>query len=223
MQLPGNINKTGKVSKAQSVLEKYLPQNSLELVMQLLRTEPVQLKITKPRKTKFGDYRFPDKQGRHRISLNANLNQYAFLITLIHEMAHLKAFKDFGKRIKPHGTEWQKTFIELAKPFIKAGIFPPELEKALIKSLNKGSASSCTDLELFKMLKQFDPDLHKKIHLEDLEAGAVFSLGKDKIFKKGPKLRKRFKCLNLTNGREYMVHPLAEIRLINPDKNKKSA
>jgi len=211
------------VGTAQNTLAKYLPDNSMELVMKLLRTEPVQLKITKPRKTKFGDYRFQDEKGRHRISLNANLNPFAFLITLIHEMAHLKAFKDFGKSIKPHGIEWQKAFNDLAQPFIDAKIFPPELEKALIKSLSKGSASSCTDLELFKTLKQFDPDQHLKTHLEDLDAGAVFSLGKDKIFKKGPKLRKRYRCLNLSNGREYMVHPLAEVQIINSQKEQKSA
>ncbi|MDZ7848645.1 MAG: hypothetical protein U5L96_18960 [Owenweeksia sp.] len=75
-------------------------------MMALLRSEPVMLKIVSPRKTKFGDYRFPQKRDpRHRISLNSNLNPFAFLITLIHEMAHLKAFKDYGHKIKAHGPE----------------------------------------------------------------------------------------------------------------------
>lgn len=192
--------------------------------MKLLRSEPLQLKITRPRKTKFGDYRFPRKgDNRHRISINSNLNPYAFLITLVHEMAHLKAFKDHGQRIKPHGKEWQREFIKLAKPFIEAGIFPTEVEQSLIKSLNKGSASSCTDLELYRSLKQYDPDQEKKFTVEQIPEGTHFVIGGNKIFKKGPQSRKRFRCLNVKNGREYMVHPLAEVKPIETDKSLKSA
>ena len=204
-------------------LEKYLPEGSLPLCMKLLRSEPVQLKIVRPRKTKFGDYRFPrENDNRHRISLNSNLNPYAFLITLIHEMAHLKAFKEYGKRIKAHGSEWQKTYFDLTQPFMEAGIFPDDLQIHLQQSLLKGAASSCTDINLFRILKRYDKTADKVLHLEDLDQGQLFQLNGDKLFKKGPKLRKRFKCLNLTNGREYMVHPLVEvtpIESINPLKS----
>src|SRR5690606_24218291 len=117
-------------------------------------------------RTKFGDYRFPDHRGRHRISVNSNLNPYAFLITLLHEIAHLKAFKDHGKIIKPHGMEWQKTFYDICKPFLEAQIFPEDVSESLLKSLKKGSASSCTDLGLYRSLKNYD---HKNVlHLEDI-------------------------------------------------------
>ncbi len=212
------------MSKTQLILEKYLPQGSIDLVLMLLRTEPVQLKITRPRKTKFGDYRFPrGNDTRHRISVNANLNPYAFLITLIHEMAHLKAFKNSGKLIKPHGSEWQKEFILLTEPFFKAGIFPPEVEKTLRKSLHNGAASSCSDLHLFRALKKHDNHQPDKLTVEQIEEGSFFEIDGNKIFKKGPKSRKRYRCLNLTNGREYMVHPLAEVRIITDDKHLRSA
>ena len=200
-----------------------MPAQSVELALTLLRSEPVELKITRPRKTKFGDYRFPTNGGRHRISVNANLNPYAFLITLIHEMAHLKAFKDFGKQIKPHGEEWQHTFRELAKPFIEANIFPGQLTKSLIKSLNRGAASSCTDLELFRALKQYDERPDHIVTVEQIEDGEHFKLDHNKIFKKGPKSRKRYRCLNLSNGREYMVHPLAEVQKVENPNISKSA
>lgn len=195
----------------------------MDLCMDLLRSEPVQLKIVKPRTTKFGDYRFPKEKGeRHRISLNSNLNPYAFLITLIHEMAHLKAFKEFGRRIKAHGTEWQSTFLQLSKPFLDAGIFPEDIRLHLTNSLLKGSASSCTDINLYRVLKAYDQKSEEVIHLEDLDTGAIFQLNNNMIFKKGPRLRKRFKCLNLSNGREYMVHPLVEVipaESVNPLKS----
>lgn len=191
--------------------------------MKLLRSEPVELKITKPRKTKFGDYRFPRQGERHRISVNGNLNPYAFLITAIHEMAHLKAFKDYGRMIKPHGTEWQETFRQLSRPFIEAGIFPSELERNLVKSLNKGAASSCTDIALFRALKQYDETPEHIVTVEQIVAGGYFKLDNDKVFQKGPKSRKRYRCLNLNNGREYMVHPLAEVKIVDNPKISKSA
>lgn len=191
--------------------------------MDLLQSEPVQLRISRPRKTKFGDYRFPGKDGRHRISVNANLNPYAFLITLIHEMAHLKAFKDFGRTIKPHGAEWQQYFRNLANPFIEANIFPEDVKHHFINSLNKGSASSCTDVSLFRQLKVYDDTPEHITTLEQVPIGTIFAIGKDKVFRKGPKLRKRYKCLNLINKREYMVHPLAEVQIVENKKDDKSA
>lgn len=211
------------MSKASSTLDKYIPEGSLELLMRLLRSEPVELKISKPRKTKFGDYRFPKKGERHRISINANLNQYAFLITIIHEMAHLKAFKDHGKFIKPHGPEWQQTFRDLAEPFLKLDIFPKKVQRDFIKSLNKGSASSCTDLDLYRSLKEYDPRPDNQITVEQIEAGGFFKLDNNKVFQKGPRSRKRYRCLNLHNGREYMVHPLAEAKVIENPNISKSA
>lgn len=191
--------------------------------MKLLRSESVELKISRPRKTKFGDYRFP-KPGsdRHRISVNANLNPYAFLITLIHEMAHLKAFKNFGKGIKPHGAEWQQTFLDLCLNFFEEDIFPDKLQDKLHRSLHRGAASSCTDLNLYRALKEYDEPRDGVVTLEQLPQGTAFQIG-SKLFKKGLKSRKRFRCLNLHNGREYMVHPLAEVIPIDNTKTQKSA
>ena len=39
----------------------------------------------------------------HRISVNGNLNKYSFLITLIHELAHLLTFTQYKNRVDPHG------------------------------------------------------------------------------------------------------------------------
>lgn len=200
------------MSQSESVLEKYLPKDSLELVMPLLRDAPVELKIKAPRKTKFGDYRFPKNGERHKISINSNLNSFAFLITLLHEIAHLQAFLQFGRTIKPHGKEWQQTFIDVSEPFLKKNIFPESLSLVLKKSLNQGNASSCTDLNLYRELQKYDAQ--ENLYVEDLEHGTVFIAANNVTFKKGPKARKRYKCLNLDNGREYMVHPLAVVKLI---------
>lgn len=197
-----------------SVLEKYLPEGSLNLLVPLLSKYPLQLKISKPRKTKFGDYRFPEKGGPHRISVNGNLNPYAFLITLLHEYAHLVAFDQFGKSIKAHGKEWQFCFQDISTPFIEAGLFPLKLERAFRQSLARGHASSATDHQLLRVLKEYDPEesTEARTFVEDLNAGSLFVLNQ-KIFRKGPKSRKRYKCEEIQSGRQFMVHPLAEVEL----------
>lgn len=199
-----------EVNSTTKVLQQYVPEVSLALLLPLIRKHPLHLRISKPRKTKFGDYRFPGANGRHRISINHNLNPFAFLITLIHEIAHLEAFLKYGKRIKPHGAEWQQTFREIAYPFLEANIFPTILHQSFIKSLNRGAASSCTDTQLYRALNAYDEQKQDKVFVEDLPLGALFSVNDKMVFKKGPKSRKRYKCTNLKTGREYMVHPLAE-------------
>ncbi len=196
-------------------LQKYLPAGAVALVAPLMRRHPLELKISRARKTKFGDYRFPDASGRHRISINHNLNPYAFLITLLHELAHLEAFEKHGKKIKPHGAEWQECFRKLAFPFLEAQIFPLALQKSFIHSLNRGHASSCTDLNLYRSLQAHDAEEEKKLRVEHIAQGALFMVNEKAVFKKGPKLRKRYKCVNMKNGRAYMVHPLAEITWTN--------
>ncbi|WP_421750455.1 SprT-like domain-containing protein [Croceimicrobium sp.] len=195
-----------------AALNKYLPTGSLELLRPLLDRYPLQLKVSKPRKTKFGDYRYPQKGQAHRISVNGDLNPYAFLITLLHEYAHLVAFDKFGQKIKAHGEEWQFCFREIGTPFLDAKVFPLKLERAFRASLARGHASSATDHQLLRVLKEFDQQesTEARTFVEDLEPGAIFVLN-GRIFKKGPKSRKRYKCDEVKSGRQFMVHPLAEV------------
>lgn len=192
-----------------STLRKYVPEAAIPLLLPLMRRHPLMLKVSRTRKTKLGDYRFPDASGRHRISVNHDLNSYAFLITLLHELAHLFAFEEHGRRIKPHGMEWQVCFRDIAYPFLENKLFPTTLQQLFIESLNRGYASSCTDLKLHKALRAYDENIEDKTYVEDLPMGSIFAVNDKAVFKKGPKLRKRYKCLNLKNGREYMVHPMA--------------
>ncbi|HAD34265.1 MAG TPA: hypothetical protein DCF44_07170 [Chitinophagaceae bacterium] len=44
------------------------------------------------------------------MSVNGNLNSYHFLITLLHEIAHMLVWEQFRNRVKPHGLEWKHVF-----------------------------------------------------------------------------------------------------------------
>ena len=96
----------------QEILNKYIPGVSVHPIIELIKQNNVHLKIVNERVTRHGDYRkMPN--GQHQITVNANLNPYRFLITLVHEIAHLIAFQKYGRFIKPHGKEWKHTFQRL--------------------------------------------------------------------------------------------------------------
>ena len=77
------------------ILGKYIPQASVASVFQLITAHNIHLKIVNERVTRHGDYR-KMSNGQHQITVNSNLNTFRFLITLIHEIAHLIAFKKHG-------------------------------------------------------------------------------------------------------------------------------
>ncbi|MFT5156264.1 MAG: SprT protein [Bacteroidia bacterium] len=191
-------------------LVKYIPTEAAEGVYDYLKTHRVHLKIKKPRLTKLGDYRQPFKDKGHRISVNNDLNKFAFLITLVHEMAHLETFTQHQNRKQPHGAEWKTNFKLLIAPFIELGIFPTNVLNALTKYMKNPAASSCVDVGLSEVLRSYNALQHQTV--SDIALGQEFTLKNGKRFKKGEQLRKRFKCLCLDDKRMYFVSPLAEVK-----------
>ncbi len=196
----------------QSTLEKYLPERAISPCLDLIKDNGVHLKIVNQRVTRHGDYRrMPD--GLHQITVNSTLNQYRFLITLVHEIAHLVAFEKFGRRIKPHGIEWKKTFQQLMLPFIHPGIFPSKLLPLLAIHFINPKASSDTDANLSIALKQFDVHTDKTLVFE-LPFGSFFKIYNGKLFKKGNRRTKRYECIEVATGKMYLFQPNAEVELI---------
>ena len=172
------------------------------------------LKIVNHRVTRHGDYRrLPN--GQHKITVNATLNKYRFLITLIHEIAHLVAFKRFGRHIKPHGSEWKRTFQELMVPFIRPEIFPSKLLPLIAQHFKNPKASSSTDARLSIALKAFDTEQQSdKSYVFELPEGSVFRIYNGKLFRKGVKRVKRYECLEVATGKLYLFQPNAEVEMI---------
>ncbi len=196
----------------QETLAKYLPAHAVAPVFELIKQHHIYLKIVRERRTRHGDYRkLPS--GQHQITVNANLNKYRFLITFIHEIAHLLAFKHYGKRIKPHGQEWKYTFQHLMLPFIQPGIFPKDLLPILARHFKNPRASSDTDAVLSVALKSYDPKTNKN-YIFELPEGSVFRTYNGKTFKKGKKRVKRYECQELATGKIYIFQPNAEVELL---------
>ncbi|MES2747014.1 MAG: SprT-like domain-containing protein [Bacteroidota bacterium] len=194
-------------------LLKYLPEHAVLPCFELIKSNSVHLKIVNERQTRHGDYRM-SLNGKHEITVNANLNKYRFLITLVHEIAHLAAYEKFGRFIKPHGNEWKLTFQRLMLPFIRPEIFPHSVLPLVAQHFKNPTASSDTDARLAFALKQFDerkPDVH---FIHEVPSGSLFRIKNGKIFQKKGLRVKRYECLEVKTGRLYLFNTNAEVEII---------
>ena len=197
----------------EQILKKYLPKTAVQPVFEIIQKEEVHLKIVNERKTRHGDYR-KELNGRHLITINASLNPYSFLITTIHELAHLIAYKTYGRGIKPHGREWKHCFQHMMLPFLKPNVFPKQLLPVLAKHFKNPKASSDTDAVLSIALKQYDSKSSLCSFMFEIPSGSLFKTHNGRIFKKGVKRIKRYECIELKTNKVFLFQPNAQVELI---------
>ncbi|MEI7725892.1 MAG: hypothetical protein WCK09_12360, partial [Bacteroidota bacterium] len=129
---PSNLHLAEKI---RSVLGPRLPLAAVEDVVEQIVENPISLKVVRQRTSKSGDFRAAHKGEPSRITVNGNLNPYAFLITLVHELAHHhvnieynRVLQKFSLRRKirplPHGKEWKDQFRRLMDPYLHHEVFP---------------------------------------------------------------------------------------------------
>ncbi len=203
----------------QTNLLDFIPVESHVMVRALLDVEHLSIKVKNERKTRHGDYR-QLSHGKHQITVNANLNPYRFLITLIHEIAHFEAYKTHGRQIKPHGREWKRTFQHLMLPFLRPEIFPTELLPLLAKHFKNPKASSDTDAPLSLALNNYNA-ANDNTYIFDVPLGRTFKLYNGRVFKRGEQRRKRFECVELKTGKLYLFNPNAEVELLTNDNQRR--
>jgi hypothetical protein len=197
-------------------LSQFLPPNTFEPVAAYLQQYKVQLTITRERKTILGNYRNANAlhDRKHRISVNGNLNTYSFLITLLHELAHLLTFDKYGNRVQSHGKEWKKFYGDLLAQFIKNKVFPADIEKELISTLHNPGASSCSEDGLMRVLRNYDEKEEGHVLIEEIPAHGLFKTKDGRTFKKGEKLRKRYRCQEVGTTKVYLFSPVYEVELV---------
>lgn len=187
---------------------RYMPRPACELAYSWLRQHPAKLKIAKPRATKLGDFRVTAPGAIPIISVNGDLNPFAFSITLAHEVAHHRDFAARGRLATPHGASWKNHYTNLLGAQLQAGVFPAELVPVITRHLSNPKAASCSDVALMRALTEFDSA--PKTILAELPFQAHFKLG-NRLFQKGELRRTRVVCSEIGSGRKFLVHSLAEI------------
>ncbi|MEO6836789.1 MAG: SprT-like domain-containing protein [Ginsengibacter sp.] len=198
-------------------LSNYLPDGSYDDVAFYLLEYNVHLTVTRERLTKLGDYRNKHLDKNHRISVNGNLNKYSFLITLLHELGHLVAYEKYGNRIQAHGAQWKNEFGNILARFINKKIFPLDIEKELLKTLQNPAASSCAEAPLLRILKKYDPSKPGIFLLEELPQESLFRFKNGQIYKKGNRQRTRFLCKDVSTNRLFLFSPVTEVELVKKE------
>nr|WP_240155092.1 SprT-like domain-containing protein [Chitinophaga sp. Cy-1792] len=195
-----------------------MPAGTFEPVMEFIRYHKVHLTVTRERKSILGDYRHPDGHGKgHRISINGSLNKYSFLITLLHELAHLTTFNKFGNRVPAHGKEWKSEFSAILAGFVGKDYLPSDVELAVRQSMANPAASSCADEDLLRVLNRYDRKKENHYFVEQLPLHQLFRTKDGRIFRRGEKIRKRYRCEEVASKRMYLFSPVYEVEMVNED------
>lgn len=205
-----------QIQRNSEILKKYIPEFAVPTIAQWIIEFDFKLKITKERSTKLGDYTSPHNGLNHTITINHNLNTYSFFVTLVHEIAHLKTYQRYKHNALPHGQEWKQAFRELMSPFLTTDFLPLDILYALRKYLQNPAASSCSDVTLMRTLKLYDANSENShlILLERLTHKTHFMFN-NRVFEKGEKLRKRYRCRDVASNAIYLFSPLAEVEMIS--------
>ncbi len=210
--------------KIEAIFRDYIPGNAMDMLIVCLQGHKLDCRIARKRATKTGDFRPAGKGQPPRITVNGDLNPYAFLLTLVHEIAHFFVYLDTEKaniflirkhRPRPHGKEWKKRFTGLMQPFISMNVFPPEIEKAMVSYFEDPKATASGDSRLQRLFQALDPpgDL---IRITEIQEGAFFKTGSGRVFLKMDKLRKRYRCKCFKTNRLYLFSPEAMILPVEP-------
>jgi len=188
-------------------LISYLPQNADFFVKKWLENHFITLIVTKRRQSKLGDYRKLLANNRHQITVNGDLNPYAFFFVFTHEVAHLKTFVQYdAKKINPHGKEWKTIFGQLLIESIH--IYPDQLKPYILHHAKHPKASLGADVNVSKYIIDDKPS--SQIYLEDLDDGTVFSIGK-RVFQKESKRKLRYLCVELKTNKKYLINATATV------------
>ena len=192
-------------------LSEYLPSDSEDIIFEWINVPHLDIRITRHRSSKLGDYRPLDGGRRHLISINGTLNKYAFFLTLVHELAHMNVFITNKGRVKPHGQEWKNEFKRLMAEFEWSVIFPSALLPQIERYMSNPKASSSSDMLLSLALREYDQRNEKSVVISEILLDATFITQNGRKFIKGARQRKRYKCKDVKTGRLYLFSPITEV------------
>ncbi len=195
----------------QNAIKRYVPEATVSYCSELWLLHKFKFIVKKKRTTKLGDYSYNRLLNQHTITVNGDLNPYSFLITYLHEVAHLITGVRHGFRVKPHGEEWKASFKEVLYPVLREEVFPPTIIAPLYDYIVNPKATSCSDIDLIKALGEHDE--HKQAFLSDVKLGETFRFNK-KYFRKDSIMRTRAICTELSSKKKYYVPLAAQIELM---------
>jgi SprT protein len=198
---------------ARAVFEQYLPPTTVDYCWQIWQKYEFDFVVARPRQTKLGDFMARPNE-RERITVNANLNPYNFLITYLHEVAHLEVHRSYKRRQPAHGQAWKNHFRNLLVPVMIPDVFPETVLTPLLRYAMHPKASTSTDMPLMHALRSLDvKDSSGILMLADVAEGERFML-KNRVFVKNTTRRTRAFCTEESTKKHYLVPCVAWVKRV---------
>ncbi|GAB3640544.1 SprT-like domain-containing protein [Spirosoma arcticum] len=198
------------------IFDTHLPAASAAYGRKLWQHYGFIFRVVRPRQTRLGDFRVAPK-GQTAITVNTDLNPYAFLITYVHEVAHAHVHQAYRRRQKPHGRAWKSAFQRLMEPLLTDAVFPTFILEPLQTYMADPAATTSANPALMLALRQIDASATNQMTpgralLRDVPEGQAFRFAK-KTYVRGTLRRTRVVCKEVASGKSYaiLVHALVEI------------
>lgn len=204
---------TEPVKREYQKLRKYVPEAAADYCIDLWQLYDFPLLIKGDRKTKLGDFRGNRHTKKVSISVNGTLNPHAFLLTYLHELAHLIVWQQHPAGVKPHGPEWQAQFQLLMQPLLNEEVFPVEVLRPLKKYMQRPAASTASCQPLWIALRIQEEKPENALLLAQVPDGQKFRFS-NTVYMKMEKRRTRVLCQNLSNGRRYLISTAAQVEAV---------
>lgn len=189
--------------KIENILVQHIPAVAVSYCARLWEELPFDFKLRKSRLSKVGD--FTCRSGKSpQITINRDLHPFLFLMTYVHEVAHLHVHQALGFKAEAHGEDWKATFQALMAPLLTPEIFPEPLLTGLKKHMASPKASSFSDAELTHLFRSMNERERHAVLLSQIPEGSVFHLH-GRWFRKGKLRRTRVLCREVKTKRQYLV------------------
>ena len=190
------------IARLNETLSKYVPVNAVGRLFDHIVRRSIHIRITSHRSSKYGDYRCPaPSHPYHAISVNGNLTPEFFLLVMLHELAHLETHVLYGRKVRPHGHEWQEQYRNLLLGY--RDCFPAEAQVLIDRYTRQIPLHGPSGKSLDRLLQNIGmPVEAQPLVLNDLAAGTVFRMYKkpNHIFISIEKRRTRWLCRELSSG-----------------------
>jgi SprT protein len=201
--------------KMREILQQKVPAGAADYCYKIWEENPFSFTVARTRSSCFGNYIF--RNNTHKITVNHDLNPFAFLLTYVHEVAHLHThlqkmtFK--RKKFLPHGIEWKTHFQRLMQPVLNATIYPEKILKPLSEYMSNPAASSVGYAPLQEALRSFDEKQDDNIALGQIPDNQWFEF-RGVVFQKLELRRTRVLCLEKKSKRKYTISAIARVKAI---------
>lgn len=199
-----------------AAFQRYFPEKAVAFCYDIWQHYQFKFKITKARSSKLGDYRYDRRSKEHMITINHDLNPFSFLITYLHEVAHLEVQVKFGNNVSPHGNEWKLCFTRLLDMALRMKVFPSDVHHEVLRYSQNPKASTVADQKLYIILKKYNAsnESGEQLILADILEGENF-IFRNNTYKKIEKRRTRATCIQLDTGRKYYISEIAEVQRVS--------